>query len=233
MLDDSPQTAGSFDAWLRPSLERLGVSRVRLLGCCTATSQRGWAAISQIARAARCRVFGTRRYIGLVDYRAEGFVSDAALTGTPGPRPERQDSIGFLPHAATLVPIRTVAMTPGPPLSKDEPLAPVNERVAREILNCVDGARSWVLPGLLAHPSSIVLWSEANTIHRLDTLLDGRAVRVYGRYPDDEHGRIYLVRDIDGLNHLLEQLDRPRSGTRARTQQNWPDADSRRRPTLA
>ena len=216
VLDDSAQTAGSFDVLIRPSLQRLGVREIRLLGCCTAISPRAWSALTQIACATRCRVLGTRRYIGLVDYRAEGFISDDALVGPPGARPERQDWIGFLPHSATLTPIRAIAMSAGPPLSNDQPLAPVNELVAHEILSHIDGRRSWVVPGLLAHPSPIVLWSEANTIHRLEILLDGHAARVYGEYPDDEHGRIYLVRNVGALNHLLEQLDHPRTEIRAR-----------------
>ena len=83
ILDDAPQTAATFDALLRPILEQLGVRAIRLLGCSTAMSARGWAAITAIGRASRCRVFGTRRRVGHQDYRAEGFVSDDALSGTP------------------------------------------------------------------------------------------------------------------------------------------------------
>jgi len=211
VVDDAPQTAGSFDVLIRPSLEAIGVRNIRLLGCVTAMSMRGWTAIAQIARASRCRVYGTRRYIGSNDYRAEGFISDDALVGTPGPRPARQDRIGFLPHAATHTPIGSLTMTAGPALTKEQALLPVNVEIARQILELVDGVRSWVVPGLLSHPSPTVLWSHANTIHRIDVLLDGEAVRVYGRYPDDEYGRIYLVREPRALNHLIEHPDRPRT----------------------
>jgi hypothetical protein len=83
-------------------------------------------------------------------------------------------------------------------------------------LRCVDGTRSWVLPGLLAHASPIVLWSHSNTIHRLEILFDGQAIRAYGAYPDDEHGRIYMVLEPERLNDLLERPDRSRSETQAR-----------------
>lgn len=216
ILDDSPQTSGSFDVLIRPWLEALKTHSIRLLGCSTAMSPRGWNAITQIARASRCRVYGTRRYVGLQDYRAEGFISDDALVGAPGTRPLRQDWIGFLPHAATIYPIHSLTMSAGPPLSNDQLLLPVNEALAGELLACVAGERSWVIPGLLAHPSPIVLWSHSNTIHRLDVLLDGEAVRAYGRYPDDDHGRVFRVFDPARLNRQLEQLDRSRSEIRAR-----------------
>src|SRR4051812_18538952 len=87
VLDDYLHTSGSFDVLLRPLLEVIGVRAIRLLGCSTAMSQRGWAAITQIARASHCRVYGTRRFVGLNDYRAEGFISDDALAGTPGATP--------------------------------------------------------------------------------------------------------------------------------------------------
>lgn len=216
-LDDSPQTAGSFDLLIRPSLEALGVREVRLLGCVTAMSMRSWTAITNIARAARCRVYGTRRYIGSNDYRPQGFISDDALVGTPGPRPERQDRIGLLPHAATHTPIESLAMSAGPVLAKDQAILPVNVEVAHKMLSCIKGDRSWLVPGLLSASRPTVLWSTANTIHRLDVLLDGEAVRAYGAYPDDEHGRIYLVREPGKLNHLIEHPDRPRIETQART----------------
>ena len=216
ILDDAPQTAGTFDVLLRPSLEAIGVRAIRLLGCSTAMSVRGWKVITEIARTSRCRVFGTRRYVGLQDYRSEGFISDDALAGTPSARPERQDRIGFLPHADTIIPIQALTLATGPALSSDQPLLPVNEAIAREMLSHVDGTRSWVLPGLLAHASPTVLWSHANHIHRLEILLDGEAVRAYGHYPDDDHGRIYRVRDPCALNQLLERLDHPRTETPAR-----------------
>jgi hypothetical protein len=83
-------------------------------------------------------------------------------------------------------------------------------------MNLVDGAKSWVIPGLLAQPSPIVLWSHANAIYRLDILFDGEAVRAFGCHPDDEYGRLYLVRDPLALSQLLEAQDRPRSEIRVR-----------------
>jgi hypothetical protein len=93
IVDDSTQTAGSFDMLLRPQLESLGVRTIRLLGCVTAMSPRAWGAITRIGRASRCRVLGTRRYIGNSDYRAEGFISDDALAGIAGARPSLSHSL--------------------------------------------------------------------------------------------------------------------------------------------
>jgi hypothetical protein len=78
-LDDSPVVAIAFTDALRPVLFALGVRELRLLGCSTATTERGRAALRRISLAARCDVFGTRRYIGRHDYGPAGFLSDGAL----------------------------------------------------------------------------------------------------------------------------------------------------------
>ncbi len=216
VVDDSPRTRASFVEHLRPALGAIGVQRIRLLGCSTALTESAWRAIVQIARATECQVFGTKRYISILDYEDEGFISDDALAGTPGARPERQDRIGLLPHAATPIPIRSLSLAAGPPLSRDQQLLPVNEAIASEILRYVDGGTSWVLPGLLAAASPIVLWSQANTIHRLEILVDAHLVRAYGSHPDDDHGRLYRVRDPAGLSHYLEHRHHQRSELPAR-----------------
>jgi hypothetical protein len=216
VIDDSPQTAASFGQLLRPSLEQLGVRTIRLLGCSTATTERGRNAMRRIAQATGCEVLGTKRYISQHDYRPSGFVSDDILVGPDGARPPH-DRVGFLASAARTIALATLELTTGPRLTNDQPLLPVNENVARDILGFVDGSRSWVLPGLLAEVAPIVLWSQHNTIHRLEILLDCQVVRAYGVYPDDDHGRLFRVRDPDGLGRYLAALTRPRSETRARS----------------
>jgi hypothetical protein len=79
LIDDSPQTAASFRQLIRPVLEQLGVRTIRLLGCSTATSERGRAAMCRIARATACSVLGTKRYVSRNDYGRAGFASDEAL----------------------------------------------------------------------------------------------------------------------------------------------------------
>jgi hypothetical protein len=217
VVDDSPRTRAVFAESVRPVVTSLGVRQIRLLGCSTALTDPAWRALVQIARASECRALGTKRYISILDYAAEGFISDDALAATPGPRPQRQDRIGFLPHAATPIPIASLTLAAGPPLSKDQPLLPVNEAVAAEVLRYVDGRYSWVLPGLLAAASPIVLWSQANTIHRLEILVDAHVVRGYGSFPDDDHGRLYRVRDPGGLTHFLEHRHHRHSESPGRT----------------
>lgn len=80
-IDDSPQAAATFSQLLLPSLEQLGVRTIRLLGCSTATTERGRNAMRRIARATECAVLGTRRYISKHDYGPDGFTSDHALIG--------------------------------------------------------------------------------------------------------------------------------------------------------
>jgi hypothetical protein len=170
----------------------------------------------RIAQATGCDVLGTKRYISQHDYRPSGFVSDDTLIGPDGARPQRDDRVGFLASAARAIPLATLELTTGPTLTNDQPLLPVNETVADEILRFVDGSRSWVLPGLLAEAAPIVLWSQRNTIHRIEILLDCQVVRAYGGYPDDDHGRLFRVRDPESLGRYLAALIRPRNETRSR-----------------
>jgi hypothetical protein len=80
-LDDSPIVAIAMTEQLRPLLFDLGVRSLRLLGCSTATTERGRAALRRISLAARCDVLGTRRSIGRHDYGPAGFISEGALVG--------------------------------------------------------------------------------------------------------------------------------------------------------
>jgi hypothetical protein len=216
-LDDSPQVAATMREEIRPSLAALGVSAIRLLGCSTAAKDRGLAAMRRIEHATGRPVFGTRRFISKRDYGPEGFISDDALVGLDGRPVARPDPVGFLAGGATTVALAANELTAGPRLCAEQPLLPVNEAVADELLRYVDGTRSWVLPGLLAEPAMIVLWSRANSIYRLDILLEGRVVRGYGAYPDDEHGRLFRVRDPDALNEYLESVTRPHNESQDRS----------------
>jgi hypothetical protein len=79
-VDDSPQTAASFSELLVPSLRRIGVRTIRLLGCSTGIGERASRALLRISRATGCEVLGTKRMITPSDYDASGFVSVHALT---------------------------------------------------------------------------------------------------------------------------------------------------------
>jgi len=206
VLDDSPQVAATFSEDLRSALDVLGVREIRLLGCSTATTERSFAALRRISQAARRIVLGTRRYISKNDYSPSGFISDDTLVDPNGTKRQRDDRVGFLNGAATPVPLDAIELTSGPKLTNELPLLPVNEAVAANILKFVDHTRSWVLPGLLAEPGPIVLWSADNAIHRFDILLDHQVVRGYGVYPDDDHGRLFRVRDPEGLSRYLAGL---------------------------
>jgi hypothetical protein len=216
VLDDSPQVAATFSQELRGALDILRVREIRLLGCTTATTERSFAALRRISQAARRTVLGTRRYISKNDYSPIGFISDDTLVEANGTKRQRDDRVGFLNGAATSVSLDAIELTPGPKLTNELPLLPVNEAVAANILTFVDGARSWVLPGLLAEPGPIVLWSADNAIHRFDVLIDQQVVRGYGAYPDDDHGRLFRVRDPEGLSRYLDDL-RGRSESRGQS----------------
>jgi hypothetical protein len=86
VIDDSPQTAASFDLLLNPLLRPLGVRTIRLLGCSTAATQQSRRAIRRVAQATGCNVFGTRRYLSRNDYGATGFISTSTLVDGDGHR---------------------------------------------------------------------------------------------------------------------------------------------------
>lgn len=217
LIDDTPQVAATFREDIRPWLDALGIREVRLLGCSTGTGERARGSLRKIAGATRREVLGTRRYLSKRDYDAGGFVSDDVLVTASGEAPMRPDPVGFLLGGATAVPFAALELTAGPRISNDQSLLPVNEDVAAKIIEFVDGSRSWVLPGLLAAPNPVVLWSEHNALHRLELLIDCQVVRAYGAYPDDEHGRLFRVRDPAGLSRYLDAVLRPRTGLRARS----------------
>ncbi|HEY5948019.1 MAG TPA: hypothetical protein VIV40_21130 [Kofleriaceae bacterium] len=84
IIDDSRQTAATFMQLLRPALQQIGVRTIRVLGCKTATPKRGRDALHTIARATRCRVLGTKRFIGNRDYARIGFIAEDALVHVGG-----------------------------------------------------------------------------------------------------------------------------------------------------
>lgn len=129
VIDDSPQVAASFSQDIRPMLEEMGIRVVRLLGCSTGTTERGLGALRRISSAARRPVLGTRRYVSKNDYSPDGFISDDVLVDGNGAKP-RPDPVGFLNRAASSIPLTVVELTPGPKLTNDLPLLPVNEAVA-------------------------------------------------------------------------------------------------------
>lgn len=79
VIDDTPQTVGSFRLLLNPLLGQLGVQTIRLLGCSTAVTPRSRTALRRIAQATGCNVLGTTRYVGRHDYGPTGFISTSAL----------------------------------------------------------------------------------------------------------------------------------------------------------
>lgn len=216
-IDDSSQTAAAFSELLRAPLQRLGVRTIRLLGCSTATTQRGSNAMRRIAQVTGCTVVGTKRYISQHDYGAHGFASDDVLVDADGVSPISADRVGFSASNALDVALASTELAMGPGLTKERPLLPVNETVANDIMRFVDGSRSWNIPGLLAEPSPIVLWSEHNTIHRIEILLDCHVVRAFTLDQNDDHGRLFRVIDPDGLRAYLAALTPRRSEIPARS----------------
>jgi hypothetical protein len=88
-----------FEHQLRGAIERLHITRIRLLGCATATEAKSWNVIRAIAAAlgGTVAVVGTLRLLDDQDYGPEGFVGVDALSpaGSSYSRqpPHAQDAI--------------------------------------------------------------------------------------------------------------------------------------------
>lgn len=79
------EDAAAYFARLSDPLVALGVTRVRLLGCSTATTERGWRVLCALAGAVHDSIslWGSVRTLDADDYDRAGFVADDALVRAP------------------------------------------------------------------------------------------------------------------------------------------------------
>jgi len=91
-----------FETKLKRQLQALQITKVRLLGCSTATTDRSWKVITDIAGklGEGTEVFGTRRLIDEFDYDAHGFSSENVLAGSRSPLPTLIRHPGIIDHTA-------------------------------------------------------------------------------------------------------------------------------------
>lgn len=93
--------APTFTTDLKPLLQQIGVTGVRLLGCSTAVTKPGWTAMQQIAAGLGIQVFGTTRFLSVTDFGPDGFTSTNAIAkADQSPIPPRINDLQ-VSHAVT------------------------------------------------------------------------------------------------------------------------------------
>ena len=207
MIDDSPQVAASFGQDLRPL--RSTRSACARSGCSVVRRQRRNAASTRFAgsrHTVRRAVLGTRRYIKQERLRARA-ASSATTRSLDANRREtatRQDRVGFLPHR-NHGPDRAIELTSGPEADERSAAAAGERSGRREDLGLrrrrAELGAAW--PPRRTRADRAVESRQSRSID-LEILLDGQVVRAYGRYPDDDHGRLFRVRDPMALSRYLE-----------------------------
>lgn len=202
-LDDSPHTSAVVRDELRPALDTIGARTIRLLGCATAATAEARGAMRRIETASGRVVHGTQREVGAHDYDPEGFCGHHLLRDRDGPLAARPDPVGLRDSTATPVRLDALDLGFGPRLDPSDLVVPVTAAIAEQVLDFVDGARSWIGPRF--EPVMTVSWLRA----RLDILCDYHAVRAYG---DGDHvgGRVFRVHDADALSAYLDEVTRSR-----------------------
>jgi len=199
-------------AQMKATLKAIGVNRLRLIGCGTATTPGGQKTMSFLASALDLPVFGAiTDEIFQQDFDASGFIADRKLrdhTSAPRARPEafswpRGEAIGPMRFDALQGElVRPARPAPWPRMFSDL------ER-SRTLFDHLDAENGRSLPGLLTQPiAEILVPAEADgLVHRIEILLDWQLVRVYPvGNPDGAVYRIRRPHQLAGLAGALEQV---------------------------
>jgi hypothetical protein len=199
ILDGS---AAGVLAELQAPLKKLGVTQVRLLGCSTATTDKGWDAIRAIAAACQTETFGTTRFIDRDDFDNDGFKSENVVASSKSVKhPPINDSLGFDKRGKNEN-LSELSLTVTRSINFNQRRIQIDSLLLAKILSFVNQKKAWSVPGLLALPLLELVVPVDGGVHRYELLIEHRVLRVYpvGKYP---HGLIYLIRDSKKLTEFL------------------------------
>lgn len=213
ILDDSPHTSAIVQTELRPALDAIGVHTIRLLGCATSATDGARSAMRRIERASGRVVHGTLREVGAYDYDRNGFIGVHLLADRDGPLRARPARTGLCDSSSTQVRFADVDLGPGPRLDEADLAIRLPPTVADQVVEFIDGERSWVAPGFTARRVMTVVWDRA----RLDILCDYEIVRAYAG-AGDVVGRLFRVHDASALSAYLDEVTRPHTACPGDTQ---------------
>ena len=157
------------------TLERLGITRLRLVGCLSSIGTRPRATLAMLHEILQIEVVGTTELVTLSDLGPTGYVGGAHPSGGH-----------FLDLDAL------------PARAADESARVTSAEMGREVLAMIRRNRGTVMPGLLALPlASLAIPSAVDGLfHHLELLLDYELVRT--------GNMVFFVDDPRALRRLLE-----------------------------
>jgi hypothetical protein len=211
-------------------LDRLYISELRLLGCETAMSSEGQAAIRTLTDILGIRVVGTTKLVyaayfgekGLKE-RYEPMLCDASMLPDldeerarwpVDPPPERAPP--FQPDSLETTPADELPAVSWPRVGEDADARPRSERDAdvRPLVDLIEGGDGRVMPRMLVQPRcEVLLGSGDEQVRRVEILFDHELVRV--RPAGTDVGAVYRVRNPAELAAWVASVDTPRASRRA------------------
>ncbi|HEY4244598.1 MAG TPA: hypothetical protein VGM88_32515 [Kofleriaceae bacterium] len=203
VIDDSPETAAIF-ASLHDEMVAAGIVSLRLLGCSTAATVRGWKAICNIGAALPgIDVIGTKRVLFANDFAADGCTIDLMMLQSsseddyePGGRTTGEIPRVEPPFDAS----QLAAQAPGP--SPDWPTRQLDVVAGRKLWTLLDAAPSTPPPALARPIVELYVPAAADgTFHRVQVLCDWELVRVFPT--DVPSGACFHVDEPQQLHAML------------------------------
>ncbi len=214
VIDGTSATVTAFFRELADQdvLRRLGITAVRLLGCCTAETAAGRATIQKLAQLLEVDVYGTRKLIYSAHYDAHGFAAARSYALVASSELENlRESVGVpvlegepWPQALDIDSLPTTTSTAA---SGAWPHRRATELQMGEVLRLVRRQHGAQMPGLLAAPlCEIVFPGESPSAwRRMQVIVNGEFVRFYPR-GDQQPGVVYAVEDPQVLVAIVESL---------------------------
>lgn len=193
-------------------LPRLGIRRIRLLGCETASTVPGRSTVRKLSEILGVEVCGTSRMLSSDHYEASGFKheSEHVLISSNELLPHDTHNTHNSSHVAHYPRLLDIDALPTSPLMTHHqpwPRRIASSEAARSILRLIRRTAGAEMPGLVAAPSCEIALpsSKPDWYHLAQILLDCEFVRVY---PEGHHkpGVLYPVDDPLALRALVDQL---------------------------
>jgi hypothetical protein len=213
---DDQTVSDYFNGEGKARFRELDVKWLRLIGCGTATTKRGWETIRQIASALGIEVFGTTELVYAGDFDGSGYVGvqlvgsgDRAFRPSPArapagtvsakprlalPRAARVDNAAF--DLSGLQPMPANAFRAGARAKAHGLRVEVPDHWRDELPRLVRCSPAWELPGLLTTPLMelfVPSRSDGSSMSKVEILFQHELVRVHVR--GRRHPLVYRVKN--------------------------------------
>jgi hypothetical protein len=189
---------------LGPRLAQLNMHSLRLVGCETATTHRGFATMQLLAAALNASVgapfvvYGTNTVLDAHDFGPDGLVDESMLhpSNAAGPAQPVVFTNRSFPKKQVPIPLASQILLAEPLLSDASeawPISILSDELARQIWSLIDPEVAWSFPGLLALPKRELLMP----IQSIDgPPAGGRAASVRSARGDDVSSNLFYRMQI-------------------------------------